>query len=517
MYFPRTFAEKMPDHPAIIMAESGEIITYLQLEEEANKLAHYFRDIGLVSGDHISLYLENDPYYLIASWAAIRAGLVYTCISVHLSVSDVEYILNNSESLGVITSKLQSEKIAQIVDNIPDVKHRLMLNGTIDGFDSLEEKVKNRPITPITDEIEGTQMLYSSGTTGRPKGILRERLEAKQIGELEPLVQVLLRAYEFNKDTPYLSPAPLYHSAPHIYCLTNHRVGGTVIVMEKFDAEHFLSLVEKYKVVNTQLVPTMFVRMLKLPREVREKYDLSTLKAAIHAAAPCPIPVKEQMIDWWGPIIYEYYAGTEGNCFVTIASEDWLTHKGSVGKAMLGVPHIMDENGDELPAGEIGEAYFSDSPAFEYYKDPEKTNKSRNKHGWGTLSDVGYLDEEGYLYLTDRTTNMIISGGVNIYPQETENVLVMHPKIKDVAVIGVPNEDFGEEVRAVVELLNADDAGAPLEKELIDMCIEKLGKIKSPRKVDFVDDLPRYPTGKLFKRLLKDRYWKGQTLTGAAK
>jgi len=279
------------------------------------------------------------------------------------------------------------------------------------------------------------------------------------------------------------------------------------VVMEQFDAREALKLIEQYRVTHSQWVPTMFVRMLKLPEEERARYDLSSLQVAVHAAAPCPIPVKEQMIAWWGPVIHEYYAGTEGNGFCVIDSEQWLAHKGSVGRPLNATLHILDEEFRDLPPGREGAIYFESNVEFEYHNAPEKTVESRSPQGYTTLGDVGYVDEEGWLYLTDRKAHMIISGGVNIYPQETENALITHPKVTDVAVIGVPNEDFGEEVKAVVQPANMEEAGPELAQQLIDYCRKRISAIKCPRSVDFVEELPRHPTGKLYKRLLKDRYW----------
>jgi acyl-CoA synthetase (AMP-forming)/AMP-acid ligase II len=282
--------------------------------------------------------------------------------------------------------------------------------------------------------------------------------------------------------------------------------------MEHFDPEQFLALVEKHEVTHTQVVPTMFIRMLKLPEDVRNTYDVSSLQVVSHAAAPCPVATKEQMIDWWGPVIHEYYAGTEGNGFVYCNSDDWLAHKGTVGKALVGVLHIVDdETGDEVPVGEEGTVFFESEAEFEYHNDPEKTKASRHAKGWSTLGDVGKLDEDGFLYLTDRKAYMIITGGVNVYPQEAENVLAMHPKVADVAVFGVPNEDFGEEVKAVVQPLDGVEGSPALAQELIAYCKEHLADVKCPRTVDFRDELPRHPTGKLYKRLLKDEYWAGHT------
>jgi acyl-CoA synthetase (AMP-forming)/AMP-acid ligase II len=349
-------------------------------------------------------------------------------------------------------------------------------------------------------------MLYSSGTTGRPKGV-KHPLPNGPIGTPPPLVAGINAMYGVTKDSIYLSPAPLYHSAPLGFTMAMLRVGGSVIVMEHFDAERALALIEQHRVTHSQWVPTMFVRMLKLPEAVRARHDVSSLRYAIHAAAPCPVPVKEQMIGWWGPILYEYYAGTEGNGFCAIDSTQWLAHRGSVGRPLNAKVHILDDDMKELPTGEVGTIYFESSVKYEYHNDPAKTQDAKSPQGWTTLGDVGYLDEEGWLFLTDRKAFMIISGGVNIYPQETENCLITHPRVADVAVIGVPNEEFGEEVKAVVQPDRMADAGPALEHELIDWCKQRISAIKCPRSVDFLEELPRHPTGKLYKRLLKDRYW----------
>jgi acyl-CoA synthetase (AMP-forming)/AMP-acid ligase II len=351
-------------------------------------------------------------------------------------------------------------------------------------------------------------MLYSSGTTGRPKGV-RHPLEGLPIDAPGALVALASMLFGLNENTIYLSPAPLYHAAPLRYCMTIHRLGGTVVVMEHFDAEEALRDIEKYRVTGSQFVPTMFVRMLKLPDDVRLKYDVSSMKSAIHAAAPCPVEVKRKMIEWWGPVIHEYYAGTEGNGFCYVSSAEWLAHPGTVGRALVGEIHICGETGEELPVGEEGVIYFGGGAQFEYHNDPKKTAESRHPAHpeWSTLGDVGKLDSDGYLYLTDRKAFMIISGGVNIYPQEAENLLINHPKVADVAVIGVPNEDFGEEVKAVVQPAHWGDAGPALADELIAYCREHLSPIKCPRSVDFDPELPRHPTGKLYKRLIRDRYW----------
>jgi long-chain acyl-CoA synthetase len=507
---PSAYAETTPDKPAWIMAATGETVTYGQLEERSNRIAHFFRSRGLKPGDHIAFFLENNARFFEICWAAQRSGLYYTAISSRLTAPEVDYIVGDCGATLFITSKALSATAAELVALMPGVRDRLMVDGTIEGYQSFEDAVAAFPSTRIADEVSGASMLYSSGTTGRPKGV-KHPLEMVAIDASTPLMNLTKALYKLDADTIYLSPAPLYHAAPLGFNMSIMRWGGTCVIMEHFDAEEYLRLIPKFQVTHSQLVPTMFVRMLKLPAEVRTKYDVSTLTCAIHAAAPCPIPVKEQMIEWWGPKIHEYYAGTEGNGFCAIDSQQWLEHRGSVGKPLIGELHIVGEDGEELPRGEAGTIYFGGGGGFEYHNDPEKTAKSRDPRGWSTLGDVGYADEDGYLYLTDRKAYMIISGGVNIYPQEAENVLTMHPKVADVAVFGVPNEDFGEEVKAVVQPVDMGDAGPELERELIAYCRDALADVKCPRSIDFEAELPRHPTGKLYKRLLKDRYWQGHT------
>ena len=512
MPFPGTFAATTPDKPAVIMGTSGQVITYAELDAEANQLSRVFRRAGLQPGDHVALCLENHPRFLSIIWGAHYAGLYYTAMSSRLTTEEMAYILEDCGAQAFITSAYKADQAGELADQMPRVKVRLMLDGAIDGYEDYDAVVGAEPAAPLDeDRVEGQDMLYSSGTTGRPKGV-KMPLPGTALGDAPDSVTALGQLlFGANEDTVYLSPAPLYHAAPMRFCRAVHRIGGTVIVMEHFDPEQYLALVERHRVTFSQVVPTMFIRLLKLPEEVRSRYDTSSLRCVVHAAAPCPAEVKSQMIDWWGPIIHEYYAGTEGNGFVYTNSEDWLAHRGSVGKALVGTIHIVGEDGEEVPVGESGTVYFEGEAAstFEYHNDAEKTASSRDPkgRGWSTLGDVGYLDEDGFLYLTDRKAYMIITGGVNVYPQEAENVLALHPKVHDVAVFGVPNDDFGEEVKAVVQPASMDDAGPELERELIAYCKEHLADVKCPRSVDFRDELPRHPTGKLYKRLLKDEYW----------
>lgn len=507
---PGTWAARTPDKPAVQMAETGESICYAELEEMANRLSQLFRGAGLEPGDHVALCLENRIEYLPIIWGAHYAGLYYTAISSRLTAEELAYVIEDSGSRAFLSSPRLAATLDGLGNTLDELPIRLSVGGALPGFDRLEEAIAAFPNEPLPDRIEAQPMLYSSGTTGRPKGV-KPALSGAPLGSGEALTKLVCGLFGARQDSVYLSPAPLYHSAPLRYCMQFLRIGATVVVMERFDAEAALAAIERYRVTHSQWVPTMFVRMLKLPPETRARYDLSSLEVAVHAAAPCPIAVKERMMEWWGPILHEYYAGTEGNGFCYASPQDWLAHKGTVGKAVTAALHIVDEEGRELPIGQEGGVYFGGDgvQSFEYHNDPEKTAAGRLPNGWSTLGDIGRVDEDGFLYLTDRKANMIISGGVNIYPQETENVLTLHPKVHDVAVFGIPNPDFGEEVKAVVQPSDMSQAGPELERELIAYCRARLADVKCPRSIDFREELPRHPTGKLYKRLLKDEYWKG--------
>jgi long-chain acyl-CoA synthetase len=508
---PGVFAEKTPERPAVIFGTSGAMLSFAELEALSNQFAHLLREIGVARGDRVAVLLENHLMYLALAWGAFRSGARFVAIATHLSPDEVDYILADSGASVIVTSKAMAGTASRArMDEIP-VANRFMLDSVEPGFVGMEPALNRQPTTPIADQAEGVEMLYSSGTTGRPKGI-RKALPTGDFGIPAPGYRLTSKIYSIDENTVYLSPAPLYHAAPLMFSMRCLRFGATVVVMEKFDSEAALRLIERHRVTHSQWVPTMFVRMLRLPEDMRRTIDLSSLRCVIHAAAPCPIEVKRRMIDWLGPIIWEYYGGSEGNGLTVLDCHEWLAHPGSVGRAKIGRLRICGEDGEELPVGKEGGVFFSDGPIFEYHNDPEKTAEARNQHGWSTLGDIGYVDEEGYLYLTDRKANMIISGGVNIYPQEAENRLLSHPQVIDVAVIGVPNPEFGEEVKAVVHPVDMGSAGPDLEAELIGFCREKLSPVKCPRSVDFDDDLPRRENGKLYKRLLKDRYWEGHDM-----
>ncbi len=505
--YPAVHAKNSPDKAAYIFAESGKATTYTQLDQASNRCAQLLYDAGLRPGDSIALMMENHPSFFEICWAAQRSGLYYTAISTRLTSGEAEYIVEDCGAKVLFSSEYMADIAEHLAGHVPGLKRRLAVGATPRGFESYEDAIASYPAEPLAEELEGADMLYSSGTTGRPKGV-KAPLSGEPAGTPPALIMLVTALYGATPQSIYLSPAPLYHAAPLRFNLAFQRMGSTCIVMEKFDPLYALELIEKYKVTHSQWVPTMLSRMLKLPEADRRRFDLSSLQVAIHAAAPCPIPVKEKMIEWWGPVLHEYYGGTEGNGFTAINSEEWLQHKGSVGRSLAGDIHILGDDGEELPTGEAGSIFFSGGGTFEYHNDPEKTASAHNEKGWSTMGDVGYVDEDGFLYLTDRKANMIISGGVNIYPQEAENLLSTHEKVFDVAVFGVPNEDFGEEVKAVVQPMDMSEAGPELEAELIAFCTEHLAKIKCPRSIDFEAELPRHPTGKLYKRLLKDRYWK---------
>jgi long-chain acyl-CoA synthetase len=500
------------------MADTGEAATYGEMISRANRLAHVFMEYGLEEGDTVAYFLENQPRYLEAVWAAKITGLYYVCISRQLNAADVAYILDNSQSKALITSRALAATAAEAVDRVASRRLRLlMMNGAVDGFDPYEDAIAGASARMPEGRRRGTSMLYSSGTTGRPKGV---RFPLVDISPHVPPSRhgFLMSEYGFSADTTLLNPGPYYHASPLRIMMHAQRVGATVIGFAKFDAEKVLRAIGEHRATHGVFVPTMFVRMLALPAPFRESVDVSSMRYAIHQAAPCPVSVKERMIAWWGPVIHEMYGGSEGNGTTLINSRDWMSHKGSVGRPSGGVEvHIVDEKGDEQPPGAAGLVYFGKGRTFEYFNEPEKTASIRHAKGWTTLGDIGYVDEDGFLYLTDRQSNMIISGGVNVYPQEAENVLAAHPDIADVAVIGVPNSDFGEEVKAIVvpRVPLGDEARKRvLAADIISFCRAELSAFKCPRSVDFVESLPRGEAGKLLKREIRKPYWpEGSDLT----
>jgi len=509
--FLSTWAKELPDRPAVVMTESGQSLTYRELDQRSNQFAHALRAAGIRRGEHIAYLLENSTRVFDVVWGAYRAGCYYTPVNCRFNADEVEYVVRDSGAVALVVSARFRDVAEQVAARVPGLRLRLATGGPVDGYASYDELVGSRPSTPIADESPGCRMLYSSGTTGRPKGVKRP-LPTGTLDAIDPWLSTQARLYGWTGETRYLCPAPLYHGAGLWWTTAMHRLCASAHVMERFDAQGFLASIERYRITSTQVVPTMFVRLLRLPEASRTLYDLGSLTSVIHAAAPCPVEVKEAMIAWLGPIVVEYYAASEGNGSTFITTDEWRSHKGSVGRAVVGIPHIVGEDGTELPPGEVGVVYFQSTTGevFEYHNDPGKTRGSRLENGWSTTGDMGYLDEEGYLYLTDRSSHMIISGGVNIYPQEAENVLATHDLVEDVAVIGVPNAEFGEEVKAVVQLRAGVGAGPAVEAELVAYCRERLAHYKCPRSVDFVDALPRGENGKLYKLALRKSYWEGR-------
>ncbi|KTT70287.1 MULTISPECIES: acyl-CoA synthetase [Sphingomonas] len=505
---PAEHAVRWPDKAAVVMAESGDRLSYRQLDERSNASAWQLRSLGLKHGDVVATLFANAPEVFVFGWAAQRTGLYQTAISNKLSARDIAYILGDSGAKLLVVSPTCRDLAREALAGHPELA-AFVWDGGYDRFGDWSAAVAGHPVTPIADESAGTDLLYSSGTTGRPKGVMPE-LPDGPIAHETPLTRMGAGLYGMDAGTVYLSTSPLYHAAPLRWAMTVQRLGGTAIVMERFEPEATLALIERHCVTHATFVPTHFVRMLKLPEEVRARYDLSSLRAVVHAAAPCPVPVKRAMIDWVGPILHEYYSGTESCGITALSSEEWLRKPGSVGRAVLGTLHITDDDGNELPVGATGDVYFGDGPAFRYLNDPAKTAAAHDHRGWATLGDVGHVDEDGYLFLSDRKSFMIISGGVNIYPQEIENLLVTHPAVADVAVIGVPCEEMGEMVLAVVQPAPGVVADDALAAELRAFARVALGGVKTPRRVDFVAELPREPTGKLVKRTLRERYLRPQ-------
>lgn len=506
--YPGVHARTAPDKLAVVLADSGRSLTYRELDDRSAALARVLHDAGLRPGDVVALLTDNRPEAFEVFWAAMRSGLYITAVNSHLTAGEVAYIVEDSGAKALIVSTTLGELSEQVGEKVTIGSARLAFGGAVRGFESYEDALAGAG-PRLEEEPCGAIMLYSSGTTGFPKGIQPDLPERRVDEPGEPLVTVAQFLFGLTDSDLYYSPAPIYHAAPLRWGGAIHALGGTVVLAEKFDAETALRHIEEHKITAGQMVPTMFVRMLKLDDEIRARHDLSSLRVLVHAAAPCPPEVKRSMIDWLGPVIYEYYSSTEANGITFINSQEWLEHPGSVGKSVLGPAHICDEEGRELPAGEVGTIYLEyEKVPFSYHNDPEKTAASQHPEHptWTTVGDLGYLDEDGYLYLTDRKSFTIISGGVNIYPQEIENVLALHPAVEDVAVIGVPHPEMGEEVKAVVQVSSGATTSPDLADDLIAYVRERVAHFKVPRSVDFVDELPRTPTGKLVKGKLKAAY-----------
>jgi acyl-CoA synthetase (AMP-forming)/AMP-acid ligase II len=498
---PSAHVAERGDKPALVMGTSRETRTYRELEDASNRVAQLLRSRGLRTGDRIAVLLVNGPAWYEVVWGALRTGLYVTPVNFHLTAAEAGYIVADCGARTLVADAGLAGTVASMGADLDGVGIRVAVGGEIPGFEPYADAVAAMPAAPVDGEIEGSWMLYSSGTTGRPKGV-KPPLRGGPLGAPQPFASLLVGLYGFSESTVYLSPAPLYHAAPAGWTTMTQRLGGTAVVMERFDAEDWLALVERHRVTHSQLVPTHLVRLLKLPEEVRRRYDLSSLELVVHAAAPCPPEVKRAAIEWLGPIVHEFYSGSEGSGFCAIGPQEWLDHPGSVGRSLMGAVHVVGEDGEDVPVGEEGQVWFESAIRFEYHGDPAKTATAWNDRGWSTMGDIGRLDADGYLYLTDRVANTIISGGVNIYPREAEDVLIVHPAVHDVGVVGVPDGEMGQRVVAFVQVEPGVDVGDGLAAELVTWCRDRLSHYKCPTEVRLLDQLPRLPTGKLLKRAL---------------
>lgn len=508
------WAQLQPDKVAAHFPDDGTALTFAALDARANRLAQWLIGLGLRPGDGISLLLENGPALLELAHGARRAGLYYTPLSTHLRVPEIAYMLADSDARLLIVSPALAGLAAEVAEDAAlAALPRCATGEGLPGYRSVEAELASYPMpAPLPERPVGRDFLYSSGTTGLPKGIRRDLLPPEKRGAPD-WSPGWVATYGIGQDSVYLSPAPLYHAAPHRYVMRTLDRGGTVVVMRKFDAARSLALIERHRVTHSQWVPTMFTRLLALPEAERRAHDLSSHRVAIHAAAPCPRAVKQAMIDWWGPILVEYYAGSESIGGTVIDSHDWLRRPGSVGRALECRLHILGPEGEELPPGEVGGIWFSGGATFRYHNAPEKTAAAFDSQGRATYGDLGHVDEEGFLYLSDRRADLILSGGVNVYPWEIEQVLLRHPAVAEAAVIGVPDADFGEVARAVVRA--AVPVTPTLEEALVAHCRAHLAGPKVPRRIDFAEELPRSETGKLLRRVLKERYRDGAALSVA--
>ena len=495
-------AKAAPDRVVVTMAGQGQGCTAGALAQQAEQMAQWLAAQGLQAGERFAVLLENRFEILALVLAARQAGLYAAVLSTHLTADEVAYIVADSGARLVVASS----------QTLPQLQGMQLPCWTVDEPQAQAPSLQaalaalKGPAIDFSGRPIGRDLLYSSGTTGRPKGVLKPLWPAELRGQADPEALGTARIMGMGEDTVYLSPAPLYHAAPLRYTLRALDLGGQAVIMERFDAESALALIERHRVTHSQWVPTMFGRMLKLPEEVRRRYDLSSHRLAIHAAAPCPVDVKRAMLDWWGDILLEYYAGSEGCGTTMINSAEWRLRPGSVGRATTGRLHIVDDQGQELPTGEIGQVYFSGGGQFSYLNDPEKTRQAINEQGWVTYGDIGHVDAEGYLFLSDRRADLILSGGVNLYPQEIENALARHPDVQEVAVVGVPHPDFGEVPLAIVVPRPGTEATQETARAIAEQATEVLARMKLPQRMVFVDALPRLETGKLLRRKLKERF-----------
>jgi fatty-acyl-CoA synthase len=505
--YPGSIALQRGSAPAIVMTADDTTISYAELDRRSTQLARLLRQTGLMPGDHLALLMANDVRFLEVCWAALRSGLYCTPINPASTPAEVDYLVRDSNASVIVAAANAGELAREVAASVDDVRRVLAVDGSAIGIDDYEGVLAQAWSEPLHGETEGAMLLYSSGITGRPKGIERP-LSGRPPGSSNPMAPFMSKV-AFDASTVFFSPAPLYHAAPVGWSLAAQRAGGCVVLPERFDAEQTLAAIERYRVTHIQLVPTMMLRLLRLPPKARDRYDLSSLRRVIHAAAPCPPQVKRGLIEWLGPIVDEYYSGTEGTGITYITSSEWLTHPGSVGRPILGEVGIFDDDGERLGTGKTGTVYFGAGPAYVYRNDSAATAARVRPDGWSTLDDMGYVDADGYLYLTDRRTYMVVVGGVNVYPREVEDALLDHPAVADVAVLGVPDAEYGEQVKAVVEVEAGVVGGDALAEQLLAHCRERLSTVKVPRSIDFSDQLPRTETGKLRKGVLREQYWAG--------
>jgi long-chain acyl-CoA synthetase len=500
-------AQEDPAHLALVDPDSREVSAG-ELLGSANRVVHAFRRLGLGVGDSVAVVLPNCVEFFEVYLAVLQAGWYMVPINHHLVASEIAYILEDSEAKVVVAHERFAEACAAAAEEAGLRPEGRLAVGSIPGFSSFAELKAAEPDSMPDARTTGLVMNYTSGTTGRPKGV-RRRLPGTDPDAAAASFGGMLLLFKLqpHDENVHICGSPLYHTAVLVFAGGALHLGHTVVLMDKWTPEGMLELIERYRVTNSHMVPTQFHRLLALPEEVKARYDVSSLRHMVHAAAPCPVEIKRRMIEWWGPVIDEYYAASEGGGTI-VFTEEWLAKPGTVGKAWpISEVVILDDDGNPLPPGEVGTVYMAmQGVDFEYFKDKEKTERNRAGR-YFTVGDVGYLDEDGYLFLRDRKSDMIISGGANIYPAEIESVLLTHPKVGDVAVFGVPNEDWGEEVKAVVEPAAGVEGGDELAEEILSFCSGKLARFKTPKSVDFVTEMPRDPNGKLYKRKLREPYW----------
>ncbi len=501
--YPGTVARTHPDKVAVVVPGGGSQ-TYGELDERSARLAAALRQAGLGPGDTVALVLENRLEWAEAVWAPLRSGMWIAPLNWHLGSDELAYLLQDSKARAVITSAARLREFGDVVTGVETV---LVLDADYEQSLAAVER------QPYDDDRLGARLLYSSGSTGRPKGIRGTMLDTHP-AEVPPRLGGLMEKLGFSADTVFLNAAPCYHAAPFVFTLNSSCLGATTVHLERFDAEAYLAAIAEHRVTHAQLVPTMLVRLLRLPEEVRTRYDLSSLRVLVTSGAPCAPELKTAIEVWLGPVLHEYYGASEGYGVTHVSPQEAAERPGTVGRPVHGTAHITDDEGTEMSPRQIGTVWFGGMPEFRYDGDEEKSRRSRNDRGWATVGDLGYVDEDGFLYLTGRAGHTIISGGVNIYPQEIEDALAAHPAVVDVAVFGLPDVEYGERVTAVVQLDPSAVPGDAMAGELVEHVRGRLARFKAPRQVEFLEELPRLPSGKLNKTALRERYLAPAARTG---